>query len=202
MNLLKRVHGVILPLGLYVSGMGLFGRVKRAQKHDLPRHFDLGLILSVARKSSSHDAGSTVASDAPLVLAIFGGRHISKIAEPIVVNDAINVVDVALRPSPVDVEPCEPMLSVLPPEQTDDAVSLGLMDISGAGSSFRQLVSRNQSGEYASLGVVVQKLFQSLLRKCIFGLSHAIAPHQRCVGQGLGGVGSTLMPRSIIGGAA
>jgi hypothetical protein len=47
----------------------------------------------------------------------------------------------------------------------------------------------------------MQKLFQARLGKCISGLSHVIAPFQRWIGQGLEGVGSALLPRSIIGGS-
>ena len=201
MNILKRVHGVILPLGLYVSGMGLFGRVKRAEVQSLRVWQRNPRLEFVSANGNSEKPRTIVRAGLSFILRIAGKANRSKIGNPVVVNDAVFVVDNHVRVLAVGIEPRKAVRSV------GDAVNANgdIPSVSGSPgfvSSLGHATSVDAPSEHARLGVVVQKLFQSSLRDCIIELSHVIAPHQRCVGQGLGGVGSTLMPRSIIGGAA
>lgn len=191
------------PLRLHVGFMRCFGRGVRPKINELAVQSNGSLIGNAAflfLRSDAKKPRSAALVSSLQVLTVFGKASLSKIGNPVVIFLPVNVVNELIRPFAVDVKPSKPMRSIEPTKKFDFDVSVFV----GASclASFGHSASTLAPSEHARFGAVVQKLFQSLLGKCISGLSHVIAPHQRWFGQGLGGVGSTLMPRSIIGGAA
>ena len=196
---LQRVPCMILALCSDVGLVRFFGGWKRAEMQSLgSRQGDPRLEL-VAENRYAKITRSVIGSRLAPVLSVFQVAGQAKVADAVVVNNAVLVVYNGLRMFAVNVKPCEAMRSIRHSVNSDANVS-----VVPQGTSFVASLSGASSvdapSEDARLGIVVQKLFKSRLRNGIVELSHVIAPFQRCIGQGLEGVGSTFSPRSIIGG--
>lgn len=198
----QRSHWVMLPLSRDVCGMGFFGRGKGSEVDVSSINLNARLPLAFTKSFCTYQAGGAVTSGNPLVLAIFGSRHVSQVCNSVVVGDAIDVVNVASGPFAMNVEPRKTMLSVNAAFKANASVSLRLGDIPRPCPSLRKLIAADKPDENTRLRVVAQKLFQFLLGDYIFRFSHVIAPSQRCFGEGLAGAGNTFLPRFNIGRAA
>ena len=202
MMFLQRVHRMMLSLGRDVGCVGFFGAVKGSKVNCFALHFNAGLPFSRPKLPCADKTRSAVASDSSLVLAIFSGRNISQVCNPVVVTNPVNVVNVTFGPDTVDVKPSEPVGAILSPLNADASVSLRGCDEASFGSCFGKLVACDAIGKNARFGVVMQKVFKLGLGDSISGFSHVIAPSQRWIGQRIEGVTSTFFPRFNIDGIA
>lgn len=199
---LERKSRVVLPLCPHISFMGFFRGLECPKVNTLPVNLDLRLPFAGAKKPSAHEARSTVTPRLPLVVAVFLRSAVSKIAQTVVGGVAVYMVNVAARPNAVDIKPCKAMLSVLPARKTDGSVPLRIFDRASLLTGDRKLVARHAVREDSSFWVVVQNLFQSVLRDNRSSISHVIAPLQRRFGQRIEGADNAFFPRLNIRGIA
>lgn len=198
--MLESKRRVILPLCPHVSVMGFFRGLERPKVHVFPVMPNGGLPLSGAEKPSAHEAGSAVASRLALIVAVFLRRHVPEIAQPVVRRVAVDVVDIAARPDAVDVEPSKPVFAVLPPQQSYGAVALRQCNKPSLPTRDRHLIARDAVCENTGVWVVMQNLFQVVLRDCRFGFSHIIAPYKQWFGMGVSIAANYIGPQLIIRG--
>lgn len=199
---LERERRMVFPLRGHVGQMCFLGIVERPEVHVFPVRPDGCLPFSGAEKPSAHESGSVVTSRLPLVVAVVLRSAVSKIAQTVVGGIAVYMVNVAARPNAVDIKPCKAMLSVLPARKADGSVSLRLCDKASLLTSDGKLVARHAVREDSSFWVVVQNLFQSVLRDNRSSISHVIAPLQRRFGQRIEGADNAFFPRLNIRGIA
>lgn len=198
--MLERKVWMKLALSLHVGFMGFLWRVKRPEVLVFPINFDAGLPLAGAKRSCTHQARRAVASKFALILAVILRRNITQVCDAVVVGDAVDVVNIAARPDAMNVKPCQPMLTVLTAFDADVPVSLRHGHKPRTLPFLGKLIAVGPVSENPSIGVVVQKLFQQILRECSVGFSHVSAPSKRCIGQGIDAGANCLFPRNIIGG--
>jgi hypothetical protein len=96
---------VQLPLSLAMGRVRLLCASKVSEVNPPAVGPDVGDPLSFKLvETSAREATSVVPRNRP-VLAILGGRAFTKISNSIVVTNAIYVVNLAMRPPPVNVQP-------------------------------------------------------------------------------------------------
>ena len=191
---------MMLPLRLYKRIVGGLWGIERAEVEVFPVNPNAGLPFSGPKRARTHKARSTIASNFSLVPAVVLRRHIPQVGDAVIVGNAVDVVDIATRPNAMLVKPYQSMLSVGFSFNTYLPISLWLRHKTRTLSFLSKLIAVNFVGESPRIGVVVQKLFQQILRECSVWLSHGSAPSKRCIGQGIDAGANCLFPRNIIGG--
>lgn len=131
----------------------------------------------LARSKKSAGAARPRAAD---VLRVNGVRRITQIVDTVVVPDPVYVVDLIGRPSPMDVEPCEPVGQVQRAANPNQKVPVA----PGASSSVACLLVRgtHQARKYTSLWIVIKKFAQTLCGE--LGFAHNAVLLRQLVGSG------------------
>ena len=198
--MLERKCRMMLPLRFYKRIVGGLWGVERAEVKVFSVNPNAGLPFPGPKRARTHKARSTVASNFSLVPAVVLCRHIPQVGDAVIVGNAVDVVDIAARPNTMLVEPYQTMLAVGFSFDAYLPISLWLRHKTRTLSFWSKLVAVNFVGENPRIGVVVQKLFQQILRQCSVGFSHVSAPSKRCIGQGIDAGANCLFPRNIIEG--
>ena len=198
--MLERERRMVFPLRGHVGQMRFLGIIERPKVHVFPVMPNGSLPLSGPEIPSAHEAGSAVASRLALIVAVFLRRHVPEIAQPVVRRVAVDVVDIAARPDAVDVEPSKSVFAVLPPLQAYGAVALWQCDKASLPTCNRKLIARDAVRKNAGVGVVMQNLFQVVLRDYRFGFSHIIAPYKQWFGMWADVADNYIGPQLIIRG--
>lgn len=164
------VNAVQALLGFYIDGVSFFRRLVGSERVHLA--FDRQCCTPTAAILGN----TNVAGAGPRFAAIanvFGSRHNAQVAQSVVVADAIDVVDLAIRFSAVGVEPRKSVQSVI---LVGDLGSQVPGPVGGA-NHIANLYGANRAdtpSKDASLWVVVKKFAQAFCGK-IAG-THAVAP--------------------------
>lgn len=178
---LKCIHRVVLALGLKVGGVSLFRRIESAEMDVLAVNLDGGLPLIGPKLPCANEPAFAVATGTPLVLTVFGGCDVPKIAETVIVGNSVDVINVALRPVSGHVKVCKTVFRVFAPKNRELSVGVPFSLVSGAASRFGKMISRGLPHENSGFGVIIQKITQAFCGK--IGLSHIVAPVKRWFGQ-------------------
>lgn len=180
------------PLLGKIGVMRFLGSFKIAKEVTLSFVSDHGHIFGTAL-ANSHDARFAVRPDASSVANILLVGNGAQVAEPVVIPDAVNVVNKTFGKLPRLVKPSKPMGLVRFAIDVD--VDIARYILVPRNVSFKGTASALQPRKNARFGIVMQKLFQAFLRQCIMHLSHVIAPFQRFVGKGIGASDKCAFPR-------
>lgn len=187
-------------LGFHVGGVSSFRRRMCSEVNELAANSDRSLVRNPAffllRPDTEKPCRAALAR-ALEVLTVFRKVRLPQVGNSVVGFFSVDVVDQHAWPLTVDVKPSKSVCPVAPSCDSNFYVAVLIR-----GSRFlpnSHSASVHAPSEHSRLWVVVQKLFQLSLRDCIVVVSHVVAPYQRSVGQRLEGVGSTFLPRSIIG---
>lgn len=200
--MLERKGWMMLPLRVHKRLVRCLWGAERPKVQVFPINLNASLPLTGTKCAGAHEAGIAVASDLALVPAVVLCRHVSQVGNAVVVSDTVDVVNVSCRPDAMNVKPGKPMLTVLSALDADVSVSLRHRHEACPRAFRRKLIAVDFVGESARFRVIVQKLFQQVLRECNVWLSHVIAPFKRRIGQGIDAGANCLFPRNIIGGIA
>ena len=187
------------PLLGNIGAMRFFGGFKVAKEMSFAFVADHGHVFGSALADPKYSS-FTVRPDASDVADVFLVRDSSQVAEPVIIPDAINVINEALGKFTRLVKPSKPMGFVWRIINVDVDVARDVLV--ARHSSLQAFSSALKASKNAGLRIVVQKLFQALLRQGIVHLSHVITPSQRWIGQRIEGVTSTFFPRHSIQGVA
>lgn len=191
---------MVFALRIHERFVRVFGAVKSAKVNIFAVNLNLGLPLAGAESPRAHKTGLAVRPNLSLVAGIIARGYVPKIRQPIVVSDAVDVVNIGGGPAAINVKPSKPVFAVLPALYADVAVSLGDRLKSCASASLRKLVSGDAVCENARIGVIMQNLFKHCLRQCNLGFSHFIAPSKQWFGQRITVAANFGNPRNIIQG--
>lgn len=184
--------GAVQPsLGLKVSLMGFFRRRKVAKRDGLFVHLNGGAPLAVVEVSAQQTA-LTSGLGFPLVLQVFALADNAKINDPVVVTNAVDVVNLTSRPDSVSVKPCKPMRRKSFRPNSDANVTFPTKR-AGQTTGRYAVNGANTPGKNPRLGIVMKQLAQTFCGK--IGLSHDAL--QKLIGQRPGSVGSGLGLRHL-----
>ena len=159
------------PLGFKVGLMRFFGGGKRTKVNVPAVSLDGRLPLAMVF-SSTHKPGSRIASYASLVFAVLRRCYVPEIAKPVVGRNPVDVVKIASRPRTMHVKPDQSMLCVLPAADRDPSVKLRRGGIPSTIARLGEMVSVDAPCENAGFRVVIEKLFETLLRQGRIAASH------------------------------
>ena len=160
-----------------VRGMRLFRCGEVADVHHLPINTD-GSTPLAAVAIDAHQSACTPAFVPVMDVAL--ASNDTKIADPVVVANAVDVVKLAIGPDPINVKPSKAM-------QGQSFVIYLYAKVSGSvfrpyiASSFYTSRWANSPSENSGIGIVVKKLAQTFCGK--IGISHFVAPVKQWIGQ-------------------
>ena len=136
--------------------------------------------VSIAMLGNSEDFKYVIFSRPSMVLIVTRNRNSSEVGDSIVVTNPVDVVNMFVRESPINIKECESMC--FPQESIDANNSIAVhSDCSCNGTGFSVVASGNNPRKRASLSVVAQKLFETLLRQCRIEIAHAVRPRKTMV---------------------
>ena len=186
------------PLGLNVGSSGFLAGSKIADCH--------GLVVDVNSDSpasligvNAHEAGACPRLATVMIVLLASDN--AEVCEPIVITDAVDVVDFSGRPFAVNVQPNDAVRRNVFAVDLSTKVAQSAMRTK-ARSGFDICGTTSLPLEFACFGVVVQKFLDKSLRKArLFG-SHLFAPLQQMIGEKPEAVTSVLGLRYFTTGAA
>lgn len=143
-----------------VRGMCGFGTAKEAEPKTFPTTFDLGNPSSVLLvPTHSKESTFVVFVSAFSIVHIFRTSRFPKICYGVVRSDAINMVNLAGRESPMNVQPRQPMGKVSLAINDNSGVSICPSSSGNASSPFP--ANRCATSKYSGVRTIVQQLTQS-----------------------------------------
>jgi len=175
----ERIKRVVQSFRSNVSLVCGFLGFERAEVNLFAINLNGRLPLASSEFFRANQFAGAIASRPALVLAILGCGGVTQIRNPVVVTNAVNVVDVASRPRPVNVEPSKSVLSVAFTGHPNTAIPTLVVSVTGPFTGQLDASSIHKPSEYAGLWGVVKKCAQFFCAN--IGLSHD-APYQR-IGQ-------------------
>jgi Flp pilus assembly protein TadG len=175
---------MVLALGRKVGGAGFFWSKEVTQEDSIAVHVNVctplvgDIVLGLAF-GNANDSGAVVCSGSPLILAIAAPTYITQVADPVVVPDAVDMVNVVNRPSTINVQPSKAMGFVTAIVNVDLHVSaIGKVASSAASNSH---ATAHTPRKNPGLGAVVETFAQEFCGK--IGISHAVVLLKRWFGE-------------------
>ena len=199
MMFLQRCRDVMFPLGDKVGFVRFLGCIERAKVQSLFAGQGYPRLKFVAHSGDTEKTRRVVGPRNNPVLSVFLIGNNAQVGNSVVAADRVDVIHYATRMLPVNIKPCKAVSEMVQPLNANAVVAL-IGYHSSAVSRFCLPSSVHKPSKNARIGVIMQKFFQSRLRKCISGFSHVIAPFQRLIGQRIEGVASAFFPRFSIEG--
>lgn len=126
-----------------------------------------------------------------LVARITQRRYVSKIRNSVVRSNAVDMVNLLIRPTTINVEPRKPMRWMALPVDSDANVSLVADCLCNCSGKPLARPPAIQPSEQPGFWVVVEQLFELLLRQRRIKISHAVSPEKKWFGQKPARVDST-----------
>ena len=167
---------VKLPFGCKIGFMRLFGRGEITQRDGFTVNVDARPPLPMV------GVDAHVTASAPTLAPVMDiplPRALAEVSDPVVITDAVDVVNFSIRPNAVYVQPCEAMCSVVLKVDLDASIAEAVKASSlfATQRTVRGLPPRKNPG----VRVIIQKIAQAFCGKV--GLSHVVAPIKRWFGQ-------------------
>jgi hypothetical protein len=164
---LQRTSRMQPALGLNVGGVGFFRRVKCAEPAPLLVGLDASHPAAAARV---HTDQTAIGADGLVrVLGVASTIHHPQVAQPVVVGHAVDMVDLAVGPLAVNVQPSKSVHGVLGAIDSNDQVTIGSKCANDI-ANFDAVGCSDFSGHQSRLGIVIKKFAQTFCGK--IGLSH------------------------------
>lgn len=167
------------PLGLNVGGSGFLAGSKIADCHGLVVDVDSDSPTSMIGVNT-HEAG-TCPRLAPVLVVLLASNN-AKVCEPVVITDAVDVVNLSGGPFAVNVQPNDAVRCNVFAVDLSAKVAQSAMRTK-ARSGFNICGTASLPLEFARILVVVQKFLDKSLRKARLLGSHLFAPLQQMIGE-------------------
>jgi hypothetical protein len=156
--MLKRISRMQLALCLNVGGMSFFCRQERPQINRLSFNANF-CAKAVLLFDYAHDTKTIATARVPLVLAVECVRHFSQVGKPIVVTNAVNVVNLLCGPHSGEHQPNKAMRTVGATIDANDSVALRIGEPGKCAYSASR-AARHFPPQQPFLRIVREKLMQ------------------------------------------
>ena len=123
--------------------------------------------------------GSVFIWPAP-VLQVFGVRHISKVAESVVISNPVDVIYYPDRPTTCNVQPCKSVSTVRRRKNLYNNIP-DRAPVGAFRTNFYTPTCANTPSKYSSFWIVMKNFAQTLCGK--IGSSHDVVPFKQCCGE-------------------
>lgn len=178
-NLLQRSDWMQPSLGFNVGGSGLLSRCEIPNRNGFFVDLD-GSTPSPVISVNAHEAGACPRL-VPIMVVLLASDN-TQVFQPVVIADAVDMVNLSVRPFAVNVQPNQAMRGKsfavdLPAQIAKSAMR------AKARTGFNVCGTASLPLQFARLGVVIKKFFNVILRQArLFG-SHLFAPIQQLIGK-------------------
>lgn len=161
--ILNRTGAVQAPFSFKVSGMGFFWSLVKTNVFSHPVYLNISLPSIFRTTPYAKKTRAIGLARFPLILRVFSASNITKVADSVVVSDAVGMVNKVVGPNAVVMKPCQPMHQVRARVYSCEQIPLA---VSGAYYVAGQHpVVSSSSREYPGIRVIVEKFAHSFRAK-------------------------------------
>lgn len=151
------------PLRAFIGGSGFRNSFEDTKVLLDAIEGDIGLPHAAGSRLHTLGLSCTIDSSGSKVLKVLGTGSASQVCDPVVVSNAVDVVNVVRRPFTVGMKPRKPMSPVVPAINTDKRIAVVIDSEGNVSTSACGAASPTDSPcEDPRLRVVVEKLAQTL----------------------------------------